>query len=82
MYFTILIVTIFVYTIDHVEPKSEIQAKQVQGVFGGPQPSSCEDANIVVSKVSPGASHQSPCLLYLNFIYNSICLCIKFIGVG
>jgi hypothetical protein len=26
--------------------------------------------------------HQSPCLLYLNLIYNTICLCIKFIGVG
>jgi hypothetical protein len=32
-------------------------------------------------KASPGSSHQSRCLLYLNFIYNTICLCIKFIGV-
>jgi hypothetical protein len=35
-------------------------------VFGGPQASSCEDANIVVIKVSPGAFHQSPYLLYLK----------------
>jgi hypothetical protein len=48
------------------------QAEQVQGVFGGPQASSCEDANIVVIKASLGASHQSPCPLYLNFIYNNI----------
>jgi hypothetical protein len=60
-----------------VQPEQE-----VQWVFGGPQASSCTDANIVVIKASPGASHQSPCLLYLNFIYNIICLDIKFIGVG
>jgi hypothetical protein len=40
---------------DHVEPKIEIQVQQVQGVFGGPQASSYEDANIVVIKTSPGA---------------------------
>jgi hypothetical protein len=37
-------------------------------VFGGPHASSCEDDNIVVIKVSPGASHQSTALylkLYL-----------------
>jgi hypothetical protein len=49
-----------------VEPKSDIQAKQVQGVFGGPQASSCEDANVIVIKASPGASHQSPYLLCLK----------------
>jgi hypothetical protein len=43
--------------IDHVEPKSEIQAEQVQGVFGGPQESSCKDANIIVIKGSHGASN-------------------------
>jgi hypothetical protein len=52
--------------VDHVESKSEVQAEQVQWVFGGPQASSCEDANIVVIKVSPGAFHQSPYLLYLK----------------
>jgi hypothetical protein len=58
----------------------KVQAEQeVQWVFGDPQASCCEDVNIVVIKASPGASHQSPCLLYLNFIYNVICLCIKFI---
>jgi hypothetical protein len=60
----------------------KVQAEQeVQWVFGGPQASNCVDANIVVLKASLGASHQSPCLLYLNLIYNTICLCIKFIGV-
>jgi hypothetical protein len=38
-----------------VEPKIKIQVVQVQWVFGGPQASSCEDANIVVIKTSPGA---------------------------
>jgi hypothetical protein len=61
----------------------KVQAEQeVQLVFGGPQVSSCVDANIVVIKASTGASYQSPCLLYLNFIYNTICVCIKFIAVG
>jgi hypothetical protein len=47
-----------------VEPKLEFQAEQVQGVFGGPEASSCEDANIVVIKVSPGASNQCTYLLF------------------
>jgi hypothetical protein len=45
---------------DHVEPKTEIQVQQVQGVFGGPQVSSYEDANIVVIKASPGAFNHIP----------------------
>jgi hypothetical protein len=44
--------------IDHAEP--EFEAEQVQWVFGGPQASSCEDANIVVIKASPGASNHLP----------------------
>jgi hypothetical protein len=48
------------FTVDHAETKAEIQADQVQWVFGGPQASSCEDANIVVIKVSPGASNHAP----------------------
>jgi hypothetical protein len=41
--------------VDHAEPKMEIQAEQVQWVSGSPQASSCEDANVVVIKASPGA---------------------------
>jgi hypothetical protein len=52
--------------VDHTEPKSEFQAEQVQWAFGGPQASSYEEANIVVINASPGASHQSSCLLYLK----------------
>jgi hypothetical protein len=33
-------VVIFAYAIDHVEPKTEIQVKQVQRVLEGPQASS------------------------------------------
>jgi hypothetical protein len=60
------------FVLDPTEPESKFRAEQVKGVFGGPQASSREDANIVVIKASPGASHQSPCPLYLNFIYNTI----------
>jgi hypothetical protein len=50
--------------IDHVEPKSKIQAEQAQGLFEGTQALSGEDANIVVIKASPSASNQCPCLLF------------------
>jgi hypothetical protein len=66
------------FALDSAEPESEFRAEQAQGVFGGPQASSHENANIVVIKASPGVSHQSPCPLYLNFIYNTSWLCIKF----
>jgi hypothetical protein len=49
-----------------MEPKTEDQVEQVQCVFGGLQASSCEDANIVVTKASSGASNHAPCLLILN----------------
>jgi hypothetical protein len=48
--------------LDHVEPKTEIQAMQVRWVFRGPQASSCEDANIIVIKASPDASN---CILIM-----------------
>jgi hypothetical protein len=57
---TILIVTIFAYMIDHVEMKTENQAEEVQWVFGDPQASSCEDANIIVIKANPDASNHHP----------------------
>jgi hypothetical protein len=45
------------YAIDHVEPESGIKKEQVQGALGGPQASSCDDANIVVIKASLSTSH-------------------------
>jgi hypothetical protein len=45
----------------HAEPELEVQAEQkVQWVFGCPQASTCEDANIFVVKASPGASNHYP----------------------
>jgi hypothetical protein len=44
----------------HREAKTEIQVEQVQWVFGGPQASSYEDANIVVIMASLGASSHNP----------------------
>jgi hypothetical protein len=53
MYYTILIVTIFAYTIDHVDPKTEIQAEQVQWVLESPQCSSGEDTNLELNQGKP-----------------------------
>jgi hypothetical protein len=50
--------------VDHVEPKTEDQTEQVQWVFGDPQTSSYEDANIVVIKASPDIYNKYPCLLF------------------
>jgi hypothetical protein len=50
--------------VDHTLPKMEIQAKQIQWVFGGPQASSYEDASIVVVKASPSVFNKCSCLLF------------------
>jgi hypothetical protein len=50
--------------VDHVKPKTEIQAEQVQWVFRGPQELSYENANIVVINASSGASNKCPCHLF------------------
>jgi hypothetical protein len=52
--------------VDHVELEPEFQVEHVRRLFGGPQASSCEDANIVVIKESPGALTNDPCFLLLN----------------
>jgi hypothetical protein len=62
---------------DHVESKTEIQVQQVWGVTGGPQASSCEDANIVVTKASPSASNP-----ILEFCYNYILIMIFACALG
>jgi hypothetical protein len=41
--------------VDHVRARIRIQAERVQWVFGGPQVSSCKDANVVVIKASSDA---------------------------
>jgi hypothetical protein len=46
--------------VEHAKLKSEFQPEQVQGVFGGPQASSCEDAIIIVIKISSGALNHRP----------------------
>jgi hypothetical protein len=48
------------FAIDHTEPESEFQVVQVKWVFGGPQASSCEDANIAMIKTSLGAYNHYP----------------------
>jgi hypothetical protein len=61
--------------VDHAEPKTEIKAEQVQWVFRGPQALSCEDANIVIIKASPGASHQ----IFIDFSFN-LYDCVMLVG--
>jgi hypothetical protein len=39
--------------VDHAEPESEFQAKQVQWAFGGPQASSGEDINLALDQGKP-----------------------------
>jgi hypothetical protein len=41
------------FTVDHAEPKPEIQAEQVQWMFGGPQASNCEDTNLALNQGKP-----------------------------
>jgi hypothetical protein len=53
MHCTILILTFFAYTIDHVEPKAKIQAKQAQRVLEGPQASSGKDTNQEFNQGTP-----------------------------
>jgi hypothetical protein len=78
MHCTTLIVAIFAYKLDYVEPESEFQAELAQEVFGGLQASSCEYANIVVIKASPGASNTilEFCLLLYISCYDSW-MCIR-----
>jgi hypothetical protein len=63
MYCTILIVTIFAYTIDHAESKTEVQAEQVQWVFGGPQAPSVVDTNITFGS-SQAPMHPTKVLIF------------------
>jgi hypothetical protein len=54
--------------VDHVEPRTEDQAEQVQWVFGDPQASSYEDTNNCLG------SRQARCInqCYLSFIFKYI----------
>jgi hypothetical protein len=48
----------------------KVQSEQeVQWVFGGPQASSYEDANIVVIKASPGTSNQHSLSLFYSVLF-------------
>jgi hypothetical protein len=63
--------------VDHVEPKMEIQAKQVCGVFGGPQASSGRDTNLDWIKASPSASNHRPWTLFLFMFTYGSWMCIR-----
>jgi hypothetical protein len=48
----------------------EIQVEEIRWVLGGPQVSSSEDANIVVTKVNPDAFNHGPYLLSSILLYD------------
>jgi hypothetical protein len=65
----ILILAIFMHIrVDHAEPKTKIQAEQVQWVFEGPQASRFEDAKIIVIKSSLGALTNAP-VFYFEYCF-------------
>jgi hypothetical protein len=68
---------LFHIRVDRAEPESEFEAEQVQVMFGGPQASSCEDANIVVIKTS--LMHLT---LSLSFVYLYILFMILECALG
>jgi hypothetical protein len=61
--------------IDHAESESEFQVEKAQWVFGGPQASSCEDANIVMIKASLGASNHHPWIFVYLYVLIMILGC-------
>jgi hypothetical protein len=44
--------------VDHAEPKSKIQAEQVQNEYDGPQVSSCMDTNLDLNQGKPWCINQ------------------------
>jgi hypothetical protein len=59
----------YIYDRPPAEQKMEDRAEQVQQVFGGPQASSCADANIVVIKESLGASNHHFLSLFYSVLF-------------
>jgi hypothetical protein len=62
---------IFAYATDHVEPKTKIQAEQVQRVLEGPQASSGEDTKLELNQGKPRCIYPMP----LSFIFEAL-LCV------
>jgi hypothetical protein len=55
--------------VDHAEPKSKIQAEQVQKEYDGPQALSCMDTNLDEIKESPDASNHHHWILFIILSY-------------
>jgi hypothetical protein len=64
MYCTILIVIILCICGRSCKAEDENPSGASPTGVGGPQAISCDDANIVVTKASPNALTNAPCLLY------------------
>jgi hypothetical protein len=64
------------------EPKTKIQAEQVQGVFGGPQASSGDDTILALDQGKPWCIPPIVLGFYFN-LYNYVLLdsTFKFIGI-
>jgi hypothetical protein len=55
--------------LDHAEPKTEIQAGQVQGAFGGPQAPSVMDANIAFGSRQATVHQTSALVFYFEALF-------------
>jgi hypothetical protein len=62
----------------------KVQAgREVRWAFGGPQASSCEDANLAYNQGKPRCINQCSLSFILNISLCFTCLCIiKSIGIG
>jgi hypothetical protein len=73
---------VYAYTLDHAEPKSEIQAEQVQKKYGDPQAPSVRILTLLLGQGKPRCI--PPIILGFSFnFYNYVLLdyAFRFIGI-
>jgi hypothetical protein len=61
--------------VDHVEPESELQAKQVRRVFKGPQASSDENTNLALDQGKPRCIYPMPLSFILKVLLYALFDC-------
>jgi hypothetical protein len=61
--------------VDHAEPKSELQAKQVRRVFKGPQASSDADTNLTLDQGKPWCIYPMPLSFILKVLLYALFDC-------
>jgi hypothetical protein len=61
--------------VDHVEPESELQAKQVRRVFKGPQASSDENTDLALDQGKPQCIYPMPLSFILKVLLYALFDC-------